>query len=156
MNPLYELFRRMQRSNPKDYGSIVNEVYNEAAGSYKMMLVEPVVIKPVLAGDMLAPGSYVKITGTSYTLQLLNKAYNPATVYRRNSVVTQAGNIYVAETDGITGVFDSQYWRVVAPAVVGPVTVAAGSVVSNGRYHNNINAAGFLVDDRSEITKVEN
>jgi hypothetical protein len=154
MKSVFELFKRQIRSDVKDTHSINNEVYNEPSGANKIMIVEPVVVAPVLATALLPFGSYVKVTGTSYTLQLLNKAHNPAVKYRRNDMVTQAGRVYVAEVENI-GAFNIEQWRDVAPATVGPITVVAGSVVCNGKYHNNINAAGFLVDDDTEILKVE-
>jgi hypothetical protein len=154
MKPIFELLKRGLRADPRDAGSIANEVYNEAAGANKVMIVEPVVTKAVIAGEILPFGSYVKVTGTSYTLKLLNKAHNPATSYRRNDIVVQAGVIYVAE-EANTGAFNVSQWRAVALETVGPVTIAAGAVVCNGKYHNNINAAGFLVDDDSEVLKVE-
>jgi len=153
---VFHLLKRILLIDSKDPMAIMNEVYNEASGSNKVMLVEPVVLRPVTAIEQLPFGSYVKVTGTAYTLQLLNKAHNPATVYRKNDLVTQGGNVYICQQNGVVGAFDVNLWIYAAPATVGSVTILAGSVVSNGRYHNNINAAGFLVDDNSEIKKVEN
>jgi hypothetical protein len=155
MKPIFELLKRVVGEYIKDPASIMNEVYNEPSGSYKMMIVEPVVKRAVLATEKLPFGSYVRVTGTTYTLQLLDKAYSASAVYRRNSIVTQGGFVWIAEDDNLTGTFDASKWRNVAPATVGPVTVTAGSVVCLGRYHNNCNAAGFLVEDDSEIVKVE-
>lgn len=155
MKSVFELFKRVLRSDPKDTPSIMNEVYNEPSGSNKVMIVEPVVSKPVLAADLLPFGSYVKVTGTTYTLQLLSKAYVPGNKYRKNDTVTNGGNVYVAEIENIDAAFTVGNWRYVAPAVVGPITVVAGAVVCNGKYHNNINAAGFLVEDDTEILKFE-
>jgi len=155
MRSFLEVFRRVQRSDQKDTPSIANEVYNESSGSNKVMVVEPVVVRPVLAGEILPFGSYVKVTGTAYTLQLLNKAYVAGNKYRVNDTVTNGGNVYVAQVENTDAAFDITKWAYVAPAVVGPITVVAGAVVCNGKYHNNINAAGFLVSDDTEIKKIE-
>lgn len=155
MKPIYELLKRVIKGSPKDPFSIINEQYNEATGASKQIIVEPVVKNAVDANTQIPFGSYVKVTGTSYTLRLLGKAYDPNKHYKRNDMVAQAGRIYIAQEDGITGAFDATRWANVAPETVGPVAINAGAVVCCGRYHNNVNAAGFLIDDDSEIKKSE-
>jgi hypothetical protein len=155
MKPIFELLKRVVSGYAKDLGSIFNEAYNEPSGAIKQIIVEPVVRRPVTASDLIPFGSYVKVTGTTYQLRLLGKAYNPLKVYRKNEMVTQGGRVYIAEEDGITGTFDASKWNDVAPDIIGPITIQAGSVVCCGRFHNNVNAAGFLIDDDSEIKKSE-
>jgi len=134
-----------------DPASIEVIEYNEASGSRKVMIVEPVVKKAVIATDSYSFGSFVKVTGTAYTLDCLGKAYNVALVYNRNSLVTNGGFVYLAQEDGITGAFDATKWIKIADKVVGPVTVTAGSVVSCGKYHNSVSAIGFLIDEDSLV-----
>ena len=155
MKPIYELLKRVIQGNPKDPFSINNETYNEPSGAIKQMIVEPVVKNPVAADTQIPFGSYVKVTGTTYQLRLLGKAYDPNRTYKRNDIAVEAGRIYVAQDDGITGAFSAERWANVAPETVGPVTINAGATVCCGRYHNNVNAAGFLIDDNSEIRKSE-
>jgi hypothetical protein len=149
-----KFFKRSNQS-VKDLGSIANEVYNEGSGAYKMMIVEPLVVRAVGANDIITEGSYVKVTGTTYQLRRLGNAYNSSTTYRKGQTAVNAGNIYLAEEDYITGTFDITKWRYLAPETVGPITVVAGSVVTSGPYHNNVNAAGFLVADSAPFKKAE-
>ena len=156
MKPLIELLKRVTTSYIKDPASILNEVYNEPTGSNKVMIVEPVVLSAVISTTQIPAGSYVKITGTTYTLDLLGKAHDPSKPYARNSIVTTGGNIYVAETDIVAKAFAvADGWKLITTKTVGPVTVVAGSVVCVGKYHNCVTAAGWLVDDDSEIKKME-
>lgn len=155
MKPIYELLKRVIKGNPKDPFSIANEKYNEAAGAVKQIIVEPVVKEPVTANTLIPFGAYVKVTGTTYQLRLLGKVYDASKTYKRNDMVSQGGRVWIAQDDNITGAFDSTRWANVAPETVGPVTISAGALVCCGRYHNNVNAAGFLIDDDSEIKKSE-
>jgi hypothetical protein len=147
-NRLLHLFRRVINKT-KDIFVIANEVYNESAGANKVMLVEPVVIKPVSAIDALPLGSYVKVTGTTYTLDLINKAHNPATEYNIGDLVTNGGFVYSAQERNIKGTFDASKWRLEAIKSIGPIAITAGSVVCVGPFHNTVSVAGFLVDDDS-------
>lgn len=156
MKPIFEILKRVTTSYIKDHASIANEVYNEASGTNKVMIVEPVVLSAVTTTTQIPYGSYVKVTGTTYTLDLLGKAHDPAKPYARNAIVTQAGNIYAAESDIVAKAFDvNDGWRLLAAKQIGPITVLAGAVVCVGKYHNCVTAAGFLVDDDSEIRKTE-
>ena len=156
MKPIFEILKRVTTSYIKDPASILNEVFNESSGSNKVMIVEPVVLSAVISTTQIPYGSYVKITGTSYTLDLLGKAHSASIPYAKNSIVTTGGNIYAAEQDIVAKAFDvNDGWRFLATKQVGPVTVAAGAVVCVGKYHNCVTAAGFLVDDDSEIKKTE-
>jgi hypothetical protein len=155
MKAIKELLKRVISGYPKDPFSIQNEIYNEATGAVKQIIVEPVVKNSVTADTQIPFGAYVKITGTSYTLRLLGKDYDTNRVYRKYDRVVQSGRIWIAQEDNVTGTFDANMWADVAPSTVGPVTVVAGSVVCCGRYHNNVNAIGFLIDDDSEIKKSE-
>ena len=157
MKPVFEILKRVTTSYIKDMASIANEVFNESSGSNKVMIVEPVVLSPVIATTQIPAGSYVKITGTSYTLDLLGKAHDPAKSYKVNAIVTQGGNIYALEADYIPAkAFDvADGWKLLTTKQVGPVTVVAGSTVCVGKYHNCVTAIGFLVDDDSEIRKTE-
>lgn len=135
----------------QDLGSIEAIKYNDAAGAGKVILVEPVVKKAVSAGEKVGAGKYVKVTGTSYTLDLLDKAYDSGSEYQKGDVVTQSGDIYLCMQDNVTGTFDASKWKKVAPKQVGPVTITAGAVVNTGRWHNTVSVAGFLVDDETDM-----
>jgi hypothetical protein len=135
----------------QDLGAIEAIAYNDAAGAKKVIIVEPPVIKAVLASENVGPGKLVKVTGASYTLDLLGKAYDAGATYQRGDVVTNGASVYMAQQDNITGAFDASLWKEVADKVVGPVTIAAGTIVSTGRWHNTVTGAGFLVDDESFI-----
>lgn len=136
----------------QDLGAIESIKYNDAAGADKTIIVEPVVSRPVLASEIVGAGKYVKVTGTSYTLDLIGKAYDTGITYQKGDVVSQGTDIYLSMNDNVTGAFDADKWKKVAPKTVGPVAIAAGSVVCTGRWHNSVTEAGFLVDDESDIT----
>lgn len=136
----------------QDLGAIPSIKYNDATGADKIFIVEPVVKRAVLAAENVGPGAYVKVTGTSYTLDLLGRAYDSAKTYRKGDVVSNTTFVYMALEDGITGAFDDTKWKKVADKQVGPVTIVAGSVVCTGRWHNTVTGAGFLVDDGSSIS----
>ena len=82
---------------------------------------------------------------------MLGKAYASGSNYKRGDVVTNGTDIYMANEDNVTGTFDASKWRKVAPKVIGPIAIIAGSVVSTGRWHNSVTEPGWLVDDESEI-----
>jgi hypothetical protein len=151
MRSIYEIFKRTIREYVKDPYAIQNESYNEPAGAIKHMTVEPVVKRAIGADDLISFGSYVKVIGANYTLRLLGKNYDANRVYRQNQLTVSGGRVYIALEDYITGTFDVSRWRDVAPSVVGPVAINAGAVVCSGRYHNNVGAAGWLIEDDSEI-----
>lgn len=134
----------------QDLGAIDSIKYNDAAGADKVIIIEPVVKRAVGAGEGVGAGKYVKVTGTTYTLDLVNKAYDTGKTYNRGDIVSETATIYMAQEDGITGTFDTTKWRAVAPKQVGPVAITAGSVVCTGRWHNTVTGAGFLVDDESD------
>ena len=139
-------------SETQDLGAIESIKYNDPAGAGKVIIVEPVVVKAVAGSENVGAGKYVKITGTSYTLDLLGKAYSAAATYQKGDIVTEAGFVYLAQADNITGAFDASKWKKSADKVIGPVTIVAGSVVCTGRWHNSVTTAGFLVDDDSSIS----
>lgn len=135
----------------QDLGSIESISYNDAAGAKKVIVIEPVVVRAVAGGERIGAGKYVKITGTSYTLDLVGRAYNSGATYKLGDVVSESTFIYKANVDINTPeAFDATKWRKVADKQVGPVTIVAGSVVNTGRWHNSVTTAGFLVDDDSD------
>lgn len=142
---------RRTRAN-QDLGAIQSIKYNDATGSDKVIIVEPAIKAAVGASEIVGAGKYVKVTGTTYTLDLLGSAYDPAINYQKGDVVSQGTDIYLAMNDNITGAFDATKWRLVAPKTIGPIAITAGSVVTTGRWHNSVTVAGFLVDDDSDIT----
>lgn len=135
----------------QDLGSIDGIKYNDAAGADKVIVVDPPIKRAVGAGEAVGAGKYVKITGTSYTLDLINRDYDSSKTYQRGDVVAQSTDIYMALGDGITGSFDTSKWRKVAPKQISSIPVNAGDVVTTGRWHNTVSVAGFLVDDESDI-----
>jgi hypothetical protein len=151
MKPIWEIFKRVVQEYIKDPYLIQNETYNESAGAVKHMHIEPVVKGAVGADDLIPFGSYVKVIGTTYTLRLLGKNYDANRIYRINQLAVESGRVYISTQDHVTGTFDATKWRDVAASSIGPVTIAAGAVVCSGRYHNNVGAAGWLVEDDSEI-----
>lgn len=136
----------------QDLGAIDSIKYNDAAGADKVIIVEPVVSRAVAGGENVGAGKYVKVTGTSYTLDLVGRVYDTSINYQKGDVVSQGTDIYLCMNDNVTGAFDASKWKRVAPKQIGPVTITAGSVVCTGRWHNTVTAAGFLVDDESDIT----
>lgn len=138
----------------QDLGASQNIKYNDYAGADKVILVEPVVLRPVAGGEAVGAGKYVKVTGTSYTLDLVGRAYDTGTVYQKGDIVSQATDIYLCNQDSVTGTFDVSKWTKVAPKQVGPVTIAAGSVVCTGQWHNTVTVAGFLVADDSDFRHI--
>jgi hypothetical protein len=154
MRAIFDIFRRKNKS-VQDIGLLENVVYNESAGAKKIIIIEPVVRSAVGASDSYAFGSYVKVTGTTYTLDCLGKAHSSSVVYRRGDLVTVTTTIYVANQDNVTGTFDASKWAAVSTKQIGPVTITAGSVVCVGKWHNTVSVAGFLVEDESVISKVE-
>lgn len=138
-------------SSRQDIGAIQAIKYNDAAGSDKVIIIEPVIKAAVGAGDNIGAGKYVKIIGTTYTLDLIGKAYSAISIYQKGDIVTNTTYIYMAEQDNITGAFDVTKWKKVADKSIGPITINAGAVVSTGRWHNCVTTAGWLVDDMSEI-----
>lgn len=137
-----------------DLGSIAAHRWNDTTGADKVIVVEPVVKRAVLANEVVGAGQLVKVTGTTYTLDLLGRAYDVAKTYQKGDVVTSGAVVYLAMQDQITGVFDATKWKNVAPKQVGPVTIVAGAVVGTGRWHNTVTGAGFLVDEDSQIPHI--
>ena len=148
--------KRPQRSTHvnQDLGGIESIVYNDAAGAKKFIKIEPVVVRAVAGGESVGAGKYVKVTGTSYTLDLLNKEYSASVVYQKGDVVTESGSVWLSLEDGTTGVFNEAKWNKVAAKQIGPVTIEAGAVVCTGRWHNSVTTAGFLVEDDSSIPHI--
>lgn len=136
-----------------DLGTIEDIEHNKSTGARKVMIVEPVIKRAVLATDHYDFGSYVKVTGTSYTLDCLGRAYDPLKTYNIGDIVTNGGFVYQANENNVTGAFDATKWKKVADKVIGPIPVSAGAVVSTGKWHNTVSAAGFLIDDDSIFTK---
>ena len=153
MQAIKNLFKRILERDVIDPHQIANGYYNEPAGAIKMIQMEPVIKAPVGANDQIPFGSYVRVTGTSYQLRLLGKDFSTTKTYRQYDIVAQDGFVWTANEHLNAGAWDATKWTRLAPATVGPITVAAGSVVSCGRYHNNVNAAGFLIDDDSTFKK---
>ena len=133
-----------------DVGAIKNAEYNDAAGGQKMIIVEPVVKAAVIATDTYQIGSYVKVTGTSYTLNLLGKDYSTSENYRPGNIAAQAGNVYLCKTE-TTGTFDSSKWELKSVKVIGPVTISAGALVSTGPWHNTVSAIGYICEDETRF-----
>jgi len=140
-----------------DMDYIQNAIYNDAAGAQKGINVQPVIKKAYAANEQVPFGSYVKITGGGvYSQVCVGKAHDPAKTYRRGDVVTEAGDVYVANQD-ITNAhaFAAGEWTKVAPATIAGIPNAAGDVVCTGKYHNAISVAGFLCEDETTYRKVE-
>ena len=135
----------------QDLGSIEAIAYNDAAGAKKVMLVDAPIKRTVSINEIVGAGKFVKITGTSYTLDLLGRAYSSSLFYVKGDVVTESTSVYMALEDNITGTFDATKWTKVADKQIASIPVAAGTVVTTGRWHNSVSVAGFLVDDSSEI-----
>jgi len=135
----------------RDTFAIDNLSYNDETGARKVIVVEPVVKIAVSNTDTYPEGSLVKVTGTSYTLQLLNKAFSAGASYLEGQTVTQGGRIYEAQQAISPAAFNAAQWFDMAAASIGPVSIVAGAVVSCGKFHNNVGAAGFLVADESII-----
>ena len=133
-----------------DHSVLANIEHNDAAGAKKVIAVEPVVLKAVVATDFYQFGSIVKVTGTTYTLNLLGKDYNTGNSYVKGEIVAQGGNIYSC-ISATTGTFDATAWELKAVQSIGPVTITAGAVVSCGKYHNTVSAIGFLCEDGSSF-----
>jgi len=136
-----------------DINTISDVTYNEASGAKKVMIIEPVVTKAVIATDSYDFGSYVKVTGTTYTLDCLGKAHSALSTYNIGDIVTTGGFIYRATENKISGVFNASSWIQVSSKVIGPISISAGAVVSTGRWHNTVSAIGFLVEDPSVFRK---
>lgn len=138
-----------------DGGERGNNLYNEAAGASKVMIVCPDIAGPYVGGTGIGAGKLIKITAAgTYSLTMENKAHDIATPYQKGMVVTEAGGVWVCSPEQgstVTGAFDAQYWNRVADAVIAGIPNAAGDVVSTGRWHNAISVAGFVVEDESEI-----
>ena len=143
---------KRQGVNQEDFGSIEAHSYNEPAGSRKIIVVDPVVKKAVTGAENVGFGRYVKVTGTSYTLDCVGKVYDAGATYRQGDIVTSGAFIYMATEDNITGAFDAGKWQKVADKQIGPVTITAGAVVCTGRWHNTVSVDGFLVDDESHFS----
>ena len=131
-----------------DVDALSNVEHNDASGAKKVIIVEPVVLKAVTATDIYPFGSLVKVTGTAYTLNVLNKNYDPANSYVKGEIVAQGSFVWLCVSP-TTGTFDSNAWENKAPQSIGPVAVVAGSVVCCGQWHNTVSAIGFLCDDGS-------
>lgn len=131
-----------------DEGALANVEHNDASGAKKVVVVEPVVKSAVIATDTYPFGSLVKVTGTTYTLDLLNKAYSSSISYVKGELVTQGGFVYLC-TNNTTGTFDAQSWSQKSAKSIGPVTITAGAVVCCGEWHNTVSAIGFLCEDAS-------
>lgn len=139
-------------SSRQDLGIIEAIKYNDAAGASKVIIVDAPIKRAVAAPENVGTGKYVKITGTSYTLDLLGRAYDTAATYQKGDVVSQGTDIYLCQADQVTGTFDAQYWQKVAPKQIASIPCTAGAVVTTGRWHNTVTVAGFLVDDDSDIS----
>lgn len=146
--------QRAVSANDFDLGSIEAHRWNDATGADKVIVVEPVVERAVIASENVGAGRLVKVTGTTYTLDLVGRAYDSAKTYQKGDVVTSGADVYLAMQDQITGAFDATKWKKVAPKQVGPVAITAGAVVGTGRWHNTVTEAGFLVDEDSLIPHI--
>jgi hypothetical protein len=135
----------------QDIGAIQSIKYNDAAGADKMIIIEPVVVRAVGAAEAVGAGKYVKVTGATYTLDLVGRDFDAGTTYQKGDVVAEAGFIYMCREDNVSGAFDASNWIKKAPKTVGPVPIIAGSVVCTGRWHNTVTGVGFLVDDESDM-----
>jgi hypothetical protein len=133
-----------------DVDGIANIIYNDQAGGKKVIIVEPVVKSAVLSTDSVPFGSYVKVTGTSYTLDMILKAYNTGSSYSKGEIVTSGGFVWFC-IEATTGTFDATKWENKAAKSIGPVSISAGALVSVGQWHNCVTAAGFLIEDSSKF-----
>lgn len=135
-----------------DVDYIQNGIYNNAAGSQKSLNIEPVVKSIYTANLQVDFGAYIKVAAgtTSYDQACVGKAFSASSTYRIGDVVTQGGNVYVANFDiKSPKAFDSQDWKLVAPESITGIPVFGGATVCTGKYHNSISVNGFLIDDDS-------
>ena len=138
--------------NP-DYGKIELNEHNEASGSKKVMIVEPSVVRAVVADEIVGAGRYVKISAAGpYSLKCLGRDYDSGKKYQIGDIAVQGGKVYICNHDGATGAFDSDHWIAKANATVPGIPANLGDVISIGRWHNAIDVAGFLVEDDTSIS----
>jgi len=131
---------------------IQNLIFNHAVGAQKNISVEPVIKSTYTASDIVPFGSLVKLNAaaTSYNMLCLGRAFSGASSYRIGNIVTQGGNIYIANVDIQIGhAFTATEWILVASATISGIPVTGGSTVCVGKYHNAVSEAGFLVEDDS-------
>lgn len=145
----------VRKTNTKqDLGAIESIVYNDPTGAKKVIVVEPAIKRAVIASEVVGSGKLVKVDGTSYTLDLLGRAYDSAKTYQKGDVVSETADIYLAMEDNITGTFDATKWRKVAPKQIASISCVSGSIVTTGRWHNTVTTSGWLVDDGSDIPHI--
>lgn len=136
-----------------DIDHIQNAIFNQYTSSQKGMQIQPVIKSAYVANTQVEFGTLIKITTAGvYSQKCVGKAYDATYKnYRRGSIVTQGGFVYIANSDFQSGVpagtFDSSRWTKVAPDTISGIPNAAGDVVCTGKYHNAIDVAGFVVED---------
>lgn len=135
----------------QDLGAIPAIEYNDAVGAQKNITVQPTVSRTTTASEAVGAGRLVLIAATSYGLDMVGRAYDPAKTYQQGDVVSETADVYMAMQDNITGTFDASKWRKVAPKTITGIPCSNPSVVSTGRWHNAVTVAGWLVDDDSTI-----
>lgn len=138
-------------SSRQDLGSIEAIAYNDAAGSRKVIIVDAPVSRVVAVNENVGAGKFVRITGSTYTLDLIGKDYNASNTYQRGDVVANGSYVYLCQQDSVTGTFDASKWMQVADKQIASIPVNPYTVVTTGRWHNTVTVAGFLIDDESSI-----
>ena len=145
--------RSIRKGTNQDLGGMQASKYNEAAGGDKVIIVEPVVKKPVAVDEIVGAGALVKVSsGGTYDLKCLGREYDPSRSYDLGDISVSGGKVYVCNEDRTTGAFDASKWIEKADAVISGIPVASGAVVPTGRWHNAISLAGFLVEDDTYIS----
>jgi len=144
-----------------DMDHIQNVIYNEPTGAQKNINIEPVVKDTYTGGAQVAFGSLIKVAAgtTAYTMDCIGKLHDPSKPYRRGDIVTSGADVYICARDIEPKAFDaspdSGDWSKVAPKVIAAIPTSGGAVVCTGKYHNSIDASGFLIEDSSTFSKAE-
>ena len=116
MSKWKKVFQRSTKQ-PKDGGAIGSELYNEAAGASKVMIVEPDIKGPYVADTPIGAGKLIKITGGgTYNLAMIGKNHSTARRYKKGNIVVK-GTGTVAEitqvvADTLANTNDGEYFDI--------------------------------------------
>lgn len=155
MSKWFRVFQRSAKTS-KDSGAIANELYNEAAGANKVMIVEPD-IKGVYVGNTpVGAGKLIKVAASGvYKLEMIGRDFSASTSYKKGNVMANGTKVYVCDIPEGTvaiGAFNSEQWTAVAERTISGIPCLIGDIISTGRFHNAIDVAGFLVEDETDIS----
>ena len=144
---------RSHKNPVQDFGEMASNRYNEMAGADKVMIVQPDIEKATIADDDVGAGRYIKVAATGvYNLSCINKAHSKTRRYLVGDIAVNAGSVYMCNTDGTIGDFDTTKWEKKALSVISSIPCNAGDIISTGMWHNSISVAGFLVADDTAIS----